>query len=336
MIDTQDIRSRIEPYGPRAPLEELVQRLNQFYHACEARDYDRNHPEIHVQLEPYWNEMIGCGLPAAAGRAWRVLDFGCGTGFEAVQLLRVVGRDNIAEFVCHDPSPEMLDHCRARIGPHVPHARFTSSAEELAPTQECFDVLLTNSLLHHLPDPLGTIRALSPLLAEDAVWLAGHEPSNRFFRNPECHGAYARYLEYRKVWKYFSPSSYVTAAKRALGCQSNPAKVAAAAALREGLFKQMPPQRLVQQLVDFHVPRSADEAEAGKGFDFHNLRKDFEVEWDLVWTKSYSFMGTFPEYRLSARWVKECRALQERFPDDGANFCAVWKRCLGNNVNPHN
>ena len=80
----------------------------------------------------------------------------------------------------------MLAHCRSRIAPHFPAAVFTTDLTRLPPEEEGYDLLATNSLLHHLPDPVATITALLPRLKADAWWIAGHEPSRRFYANPAC------------------------------------------------------------------------------------------------------------------------------------------------------
>ena len=53
-----------------------------------------------------------------------------------------------------------------------------------------FNVVLTNSVLHHLLDPVAAMQELEPLLSADAVWLCGHEPSRRFIDNPACRAAW--------------------------------------------------------------------------------------------------------------------------------------------------
>ena len=49
-----------------------------------------------------------------------ILDYGCGTGFEARELLEGLPRDSIGELVCFDPSREMLRLCQMRISPIFP------------------------------------------------------------------------------------------------------------------------------------------------------------------------------------------------------------------------
>ena len=83
---------------------------------------------------------------------------------------------------------------------------------------------------------------------------------------------------------------------------------------------------LIDRLVDFHVAHDATEAEAGRGFDYLDLKARLEPRWRLVWFKSYSYMGPQYEPRLPQTWQRACRTLADQHPLDGANFCSAWQR----------
>jgi hypothetical protein len=79
-------------------------------------------------------------------------------------------------------------------------------------------------------------------------------------------------------------------------------------------------------MVDFHVAHSAAEAASGRGLDFRELERDFAGVWSLHRLNTYAYMGPFLEEDLPSKWVRTCQALREKYPLDGANFCAVWLR----------
>ncbi len=316
----------LQPFELQVPVEELADRLNRFFHAREAEVYDRQHPEIFDQLRPVWSRMLEVGLPKDGGRRLRVLDFGCGTGFEAKVLLEADSQHRIGELVCYDLSPEMIQKCRDTLGERKMGIRFISDFDELMKEQEPFDVLVTNALLHHLPDPLGTIESLAPILSKDAVWLAGHEPSSRYYKNDSCHEVFDDYQRRHKFDRLFSPARYIGALRRMLNPDNDPAEGAARAAYNAGLVKKRLSRAVVYRLVDFHVPHTPEEASAGRGLDFVEMEKDSQGHWDLLWKTSYNFMGPVLEDDLSKKWQSQCRLLKERFPDDGASFCTVWSR----------
>jgi SAM-dependent methyltransferase len=270
--------------------------------------------------------MVQVARKRLPDRPLRILDYGCGTGFEAAQLLNALPPNQIAEFWCYDLSPEMLDRCRDQIGPRFSRARFTCDLDELHRQPGQFDLLATNSLLHHLPSPFATITSLEPLMRDDSIWLCGHEPSARYYRNPACREAYERFQRQHRRGRVMSPSAYIGFAVRHLGLRRTPAQSAARLAYRDGLFERRPSARLIARLVDFHVAHSAEEAQSGRGFDVDQMPDQLSSRWTLQWTQSYSFMGAHYEGGLPRRWQLECERLMQKFPRDGANFCAVWQR----------
>ena len=93
-------------------------------------------------------------LIAAAGvqPGQRVLDVGCGTGYFARLLARVVGPDG--QVVGVDPSPEMIDYARRKAG-DVSSCQFQlGTVEALELPAESFDVVVSSLVLHHLPEDL--------------------------------------------------------------------------------------------------------------------------------------------------------------------------------------
>jgi SAM-dependent methyltransferase len=318
MTNTDFITTVLAPYQPQLPMEELVLEVNRLYHAVEAQDYDDRHPEVHEQLPPIWKEMIDRAVKTTQIKEWRILDFGCGTGFEAEQLIRHLPQGSIAQL--------MLACCRARITPLFADALFVADLSSQPGQQQPYNLLATNSLLHHLPNPLNTINHLLPQLSKNVLWLAGHEPSSRFYKNAECSRLYKDFLQQRRWSRFLSVENYLAKIRQLVGLASNPSEKAAKAAFHKGLFKQQPSSFVVDRLVDFHVAHSLEEASQGRGFDFKILQQEFADSWQLEWVKTYSFMGSFYEQDLSSRWSDASREMSQRFGDDGANFCTVWRR----------
>src|SRR4051812_17079365 len=114
MVTAEYMSSLLERFGPQLPLDELVIELNALYHAYESREYDSRHPEITRQLPAIWREMAAEVQDRQPPTGWHILDFGCGTGFEAEQLLRNFPTGSIASLTCYDLSPDMLARCRER------------------------------------------------------------------------------------------------------------------------------------------------------------------------------------------------------------------------------
>lgn len=310
-----EIPDWIAEYGPRVPLEALVEEVNKIFHSFDARQYDREHPEIHQQLPPIWAEMTA-QLPHAD--SWNVLDFGCGTGFEASIVLSALHK-KVAKIIAYDPSTEMLAICKTRLA-NFPQVYFCSRIEEIN-SHGPFNLLLTNSLLHHLPNIAETIESLIPNLTPNAVWLAGHEPSSRFYRNNECLNLLERYRRYYKYAKWFRLGNYAAKLRMILGL--HPLSATANAAYKRGLFSKRPTPSVIDRIVDFHVGHSVGD---GRGLDLETMESYFQRDWTLHWSKTYSFLGLFDSAGVPSRWAQKASQLERQFPSDGANFCMVWDR----------
>lgn len=318
----------LEPYEPRLELNALVEEVNRLFHEFEACYYDQRHPDVFERGAPLWREMVEAIQPEPTA-PWRVLDFGCGTGFASLQLLANLSAGSVHGLTCYDLSPSMLAQARLKVTPRSPTAVFTDDLGVVA-AHGPYNMLATNGVLHHLPDPLGMIRELGSCLTRDAVWLAGHEPSCRFYQNPACLQHFKRFQQartQRRPWgarlgSMISPNRLSKWWNRS----PSPKKLTAKAAVHRGLFGRQPPPRLIDRLVDFHVAHSLDEANSGRGFDYLAWEESLRGEWQLRWVKTFAYMGPTYEGTLSPRWQTACRELAAEFPHDGANFSTVWRR----------
>ena len=319
--------SNLETYGPTKPIPVLVEELNKLYHEHEAGEYEGTHPEIFEQLPPLWREMISVLNDQLGHGKVRVLDIGCGTGFEARQCLAAIRSERFERMACYDPSPGMLRLCRRSLAGGPNCIQFLTDLSELSEEGGKFNVLITNSVLHHMADPVSSILAVAPLLSPGAVWLCGHEPSRRFLRNPDCRAALQCYRAYDRWRKFLSPHRYARRLLRCVGATERPEDYAARRAVELSMFKRRPPARLVCELVDFHVVASESQMEQPKGLDFSELQSAFACEWKLVWRRTYSFLAQYYAGTLPAGWRNEERRLAAQHPDDGGNCCLVWRRC---------
>lgn len=320
---------------PQVQLDELVVAVNRLFHDAEAADYDSRHPEVLEQLPPLWRQMVAEGVRRLPAPPWRVLDFGCGTGFEAGQVLAAM-RDPagplVAQLVCVDLSAAMVEQCRRSIAPMASafgvEAAWATSVAEVAAPPGGFNVLLTNSLVHHLPTVTALLEQVEPLLTPRAVWLAGHEPSRRFYTNPECQRLLADYRRWRRspqarlrrMWTKFRGRRWRLPAQ----AKTSPKLETARRAVDQGLFRRVPSPHLIDRLVDFQVAHDAREAQAGRGLDLGEWVIAAGDRWKLAWSCSYAYLG--PHYEAAAPPPLRAQAAEvaRRFPGDGANFCTVW------------
>jgi SAM-dependent methyltransferase len=107
-------------------------------------------------------ELLHDGTDYPAGS--RVLEVGCGTGAQTVQLL---ARSPAAHLICVDISATSLDHARTRVAGESPAADVRWLQADLfnLPFADAgFDHLFICFVLEHLADPVGALRSLGRLL----------------------------------------------------------------------------------------------------------------------------------------------------------------------------
>jgi len=322
----------IAPFHPQQSLEDLIVEVNRLYHEFEAAGYDISHPEIRTQLTPMWQEMLGVATNRLGTQSQKVLDFGCGTGFATQQLLSAVSSESINRIICYDLSPTMIEYAQASLKTtHVP-INFISDKTKLFCEPQEFNLLLTNSVLHHLPEKVQFLQQLESILSPDAVWINGHEPSKRFYINPESAVVYDSYLRYKRRQRLVP--RIINRFRKKLGLEamiSDVHKRSAAyqTAVRSheiGLFAKQPSTNSIVRLVDVWVPHTPADATRGLGFDYIEMQKQLKGKWELVWVRTYSFMGSTYEEKLPPQWKKKAQMLAQKYPLDGGNFCAVWQR----------
>ncbi len=255
----------------------------------------------------------------------RVLNFGCGTGFESDQLLQNINTQHIKQLTCYDPSAAMVAICQSKIGDRIKNSYFLTDLDTTAEYQP-YNLLLTNSVCHHLPLGFETIHEIVPLLTDDAIRIAGHEPSDSFYTNPVCQKAIVKYEKELRWRRWLKPGNYWRRLKRMLAIEVNPWEQTARISYEKGYFKTQPTIQVVDRLIDVHVSHATNPSQANLGFDIDTIQASLTDEWKLIWTTSYSFMGIYFEGDLSPRWAKIAAELKQKYPKDGANFASMWRR----------
>ena len=95
-------------------------------------------------------ETVALAQPAAGEK---VLDVGCGTGTDAIALRAKVGHRG--EVVGIDAAPEMIAVARDKATKQGADIDFrVGLIEEIPFPDDCFDLVLSSFMLHHLPDDL--------------------------------------------------------------------------------------------------------------------------------------------------------------------------------------
>jgi len=164
--------------------ERLVQRVNELYHDITADQYEHSHPEIFQQEKPRLQRIAKQFLQFA--HPITILEIGTGTGFVPIAIGTLLKDSDT--FICSDISAGIL----GRAEKIIHEQQFPSSfkfvkIERQTPYRLPFpegsmDVVLMNSVLHHVRDTGTFLQEISRVQRSKGLLIISHEP-NRYFHD---------------------------------------------------------------------------------------------------------------------------------------------------------
>src|SRR5882724_8104200 len=137
----------------------------------EDREIDRLQFQSRI-IEPVTQRLIReCGI----GPGMRVLDIGCGAGDVSMLLAEAVG--DTGSVVAFDREPRAIDMAKSRaLAAGYRQIEFLVTSDEDFPERPIFDAAIGRYVLHHLPDPIATIRRAAHAVRHGGI-VAFHEPA---------------------------------------------------------------------------------------------------------------------------------------------------------------
>ena len=188
------IRGIMDRHGVRCSPEEFHRSVNVLFHDFESADYDEGHRDMWESLPRQFELLVGDWLrrdPHAPGEI-RLLDIGCGTGLAADCLLKTVIGGSIKTIDLLDTSRSMLQQASRRAStwkaPSVCHEGLVNA---LPPGRQ-YELIVTCSVLHHVPDLPEFLNAVRGLQAPGGVFLHLQDPNGDFLDDPELRQRMAR------------------------------------------------------------------------------------------------------------------------------------------------
>ncbi|WP_165066844.1 class I SAM-dependent methyltransferase [Paludisphaera rhizosphaerae] len=162
--------------GGAVTLEEFQAAINLIFHDIEATVYDVVHRRGWIDLPREFGRLARAAGLGAGRRGLRLLDVGCGTGRGTALILRSPLGPRVSQVDLLDTSARMVEKAlhRARSWP-VSVASHVGSVDDLDGAGE-FDLILTNSVLHHIPDPPRMLACFVELLSPGGHYFQMNEP----------------------------------------------------------------------------------------------------------------------------------------------------------------
>jgi SAM-dependent methyltransferase len=294
----------------------LIEAANLAYHEAEASLYDASHPEILRCERTNW-EVFSRRYLSNRNRPISVLDVGAGTGFVGSVLAEHLTSEDV--YVGCDISREML----ARLEDNMREATcavltVVAPADSLPFSGASFDVIVINSALHHVLDPIAALHEISRVLKPSGTFACMHEPNIRFAESPFSR-AVARF------------SSFVASRldRSARPPKSRPDYGPVFAHVNErlvvhGIIDTPLSTTEIQALVDVHSPTARGKYEV-VGFDPYDWTKTVFHGWQKLEMKTYNQLGKLDPTAFLWRRTAE-RILGVLRPRAGSLFSLVFRR----------
>ena len=309
--------------------DELIAEVSKRYHDKEASQYEEKHPEIYKEDLPVYQRL----LPQIAFTkpTIKVIDYGCGAGFEALQLWYHLGDRKNISLLCVDQSKKMLEMCERNLKDKT-NWDISFSPQNYNTINETFDLVLTNSLVHHIFDVQSFLLHVTNWLQNDGYYLMGHEPNSTYYKNPACIEAHNKMESYLKKSTFPAIVKGFILKSGSLLLRKSPkptiAEMVSTEMLELGRIKKPLNYFEVQALVDIHVCHPKSNFNIGyDGFTVKELTALFKGEMDLTDAVSYHFLGSRND--LPSTFLKLRNDLQRKYPRDGMNFSLLWHKKKG-------
>jgi SAM-dependent methyltransferase len=312
----------MERHGARCGKEEFYSFLNLTFHEFESESYDELHAYMWESLPPQFSLLIEdclCAYPDMPGDV-RMLDIGCGTGLASDSLLKTAIGSRIRSIDLLDISPEMLKRASQRASRWPVPATCRRGLIDSLPESSRYEVVVTCSVLHHIPDLPAFLQAVRKLQAEGGVFLHLQDPNRDFLTDPELCQRRAQ-LSKRALpkWVYrFTPRRIAGRIYRELTGKQGQDYISKTnhALLEKGLVATPLSVAEIFSITDIH-------AREGQGISMR-LMQSWMPEYECLSQRSYAFFGEAasqlpPKYRKIEEHLTRRRAL------NGQEVSAIWK-----------
>lgn len=312
--------------------EAVVLRVNELFHDLTSQQYQRDvESEMLVTESGRWKKgWISSVAPSRETRGMNVLDIGTGTGFVPLSIEEFL--DSRDRLVCSDVSESILELARQNLKKQnvqcaTEFVKLSTAVPFRLPfSDEEFDVVTMNSVLHHLKDTQGFLSEVNRILKPKGVLFIGHEPNARFRQNLLLR------LNFQIFRFLFLPREAIVMFLRKTGLYSlalkfyytmKPGKKEKANEIADSINRILLKENLIRlPLKPEEIPAITDIRDA-EGFDPEAILPSYR----LLSLESYNYLLTVSLNKPKHPFVqKYSHLLLKKFPGQGGTFFAVYKK----------
>jgi len=301
--------------------EQFHAAVNVTFHEFEAEVYDQEHQDMWESV-PKQVELLVSDWLAKCPRApdsLRALDIGCGTGLASDSLLKSRVGSKVRSINLLDTSRTMLRRAaeRAATWP-VPVRQFEGLLDSL-PAGEPYDIIVTSSVLHHVPDLTGFFQTVRSMQRPGGVFLHVQDPNGDYLSDPELNRRKAEVTPKAPDWvQRLHPRRILGRVQREITGHQGEDYISKTnrALISQGVIKEPLTVAELFAITDIH-------ANEGSGISIKELR-DLLPDYELLGQRSYGFFGQLP-YGLPKRFAVREDELIAAGALNGFHIGAIWR-----------
>ncbi len=289
--------------------DRIVEEVNRIFHDLTAGLYDNRHPEIFGKER----ERIRSIFMNLYKKRMTVLDAGAGSGFVYWAVKDLVSADR---FYMLDVSAGMLKIARNRC----PECHYINASALSMPFKEnTFDIVVFNSVLHHLPDLHTVAEEVYRILKVGGKVVINHEPNFRFSTNPIL---WYQFLILNGLIRWMNPVKGVKRIITRIRGARNPTYDRINQHLMSmGLIDKPLQYERISAYIDYLSP-TAGYIRRGRGVSL----KPFEKLFRVIHVETYDHLGKISE-KFSCRILKMYEdLLKKRYVMDGSKIVAILEK----------
>jgi SAM-dependent methyltransferase len=307
--------SRLDPVG-------FIEAVSLAFQEVHSRNSSQQ-AELAFRTDPSFRSFeTALHLAWDAGSPQAILVLGCGPGFAGKTAEFALS--TVAE-ICQPPASRRIDSL------DVSPALLGSLPESLSGRPQSYDLIVSHSLLHFIPDVNQFFQLVRFLLKPSGGLILSHEPNAAFWRNPACMAAIVdlRKRNRRRGTRILLPANWRARLNTLIG-RSRPGfwdEVNRVLANRYGFIEPLA-ENEIRRIIDVHRP----EAVPGKfrigleGFDMDEVRRTYLPGFRAIWTATCEHLGYTPRRSLSPQWQRKEAELAAEHPWDGSLVTTYWRQ----------
>ena len=307
--------------GVRCSAAEFHAAVNVTFHRFESEIYDEAHRDMWESLPQQISLLAEDCLRAGAPERIRMLDIGCGTGLATDLVLRSALGPRVIEADLLDTSSAMLARAQAR---RAQWGKPGDAVEGLLPIlvgRKSYDLIITCSVLHHVPDLAEFLRAVAALQHGNpgAFFVHLQDPNGDSQDDPERRERAARVQKKIPEWMVrLAPRRVIGRVLREIKGEQGQDYLSKVnrELMQAGIIESPLAVSEIFDITDVHVRDG--------GISIDRL-KQWLPDYQLASRRSYAFFGV-----LRTELPPQLQAEEDRFIGEGAlnggAVAAAWRR----------